>query len=123
MSIDRILAALPGMAAGQREQVRCNARRWCDTGTPQQQSEGRRVLAALEAQLKAERPALHVYRDDLDLTGQVIEAFRAVRMTETECKLIQVLLDHHSSRSGKWHQDQHANRQCADPGPATPGHP
>lgn len=99
MSIDRTLAALPGMTADQREQLRRNAEHWRDTGTPRQQSEGSRVLAALEAQPKVERAALAARLGNLDQAGRVVEAFRAVPMTETEGNLLQVLLDNPGSTS------------------------
>jgi hypothetical protein len=99
MSVERALASIPGLAADQRDRLRGNAERWRDGGTPQQQADGRRVLEALDAQAEAEHATLVARLGEMDASARVIEAFRVVPMTETEAKLLQVLLDNPRSTS------------------------
>lgn len=99
MSIERILASISGQAADQRARLRDNAERWRDTGTPQQQADERRVLEALDVHAEAEHATLVERLGTMGAAARVIEAFRVVPMTDTEAKLLQVLLDNPRSTS------------------------
>jgi hypothetical protein len=80
------------MDLAKRQGVRKNAERWLEN--PGKASEARRVLAALDAATEAETTALADHVRSMDNAKRVVEAFQNVPMTETERKIVQVLLDH-----------------------------
>ena len=99
MNIEKILAAIPSMTSEKRGQLRENANEALVAGEGPKQEAARRLLDALDAQQTAEHDALVGELKELDTAARVIRAFNAEPMTETEAKLIQVLLDHPGSTS------------------------
>jgi len=123
MNIDKIIAALPEMSKQERDRVRANAEKLLASGTPEQQRAATRVVNALADLEDAEHNALVDRLDGMEVSARVVEAFRAHPMTETEAKIIQVLLDHPSSTSTElskalgwgaqsWHM--HFGTMCAN---------
>ena len=91
MDIERIIKSIPGLDANQRKALRANVEAKVDD--PTLGAGAQRILAALEEQQVREREALSAHVASLPRAERVIEAFRRDPMTETECKLVQVLLD------------------------------
>jgi len=79
--------------------MRSNANRWLGSGTDLQREAAQRLIAALDQQEWGERSALIGELRGLDTAERVIRAFTVRPMSETEAKLIQVLLDHPGSTS------------------------
>lgn len=94
MSIERIIATLPTKSAKDRATIRQNADRWLATGTDDQKAAAAQLIAALDAQATAEAGALFESLKDLPVAQRVIEAFKREPLTETERKVIQVLVEH-----------------------------
>lgn len=97
MDAGKIIAAIPGMNAAQRTGLRANAERLL--ADPKSAAVAREVIAALDGQAAAEEEALLAHVRNLPMAKRVVEAFRHEPMTETERKLVQVLLDHPGSTS------------------------
>ena len=103
MNIDKIIAAIPAKSAPERADMRANASRW-QSGTPDQRAAADELLAALDRQETAERDALVSRLTNLDVGRRVVEAFTTMPPTETERKVIQVLLDNPGSLSSELSQ-------------------
>jgi hypothetical protein len=101
VNIDKHIAAIPSQSAEQRAGVRANADRWLATGTDDQKATAAQLIAALDAQATAEAGALYESLKDLPVAQRVIEAFKREPLTETERKVIQVLVDHPWSLSSE----------------------
>ena len=99
MNIDKIIAGLPGMSQQERERVRANAEKLFDSGNAAQKAAATKVIAALVDVEEAEHRALVDRLNGMEVSARVVEAFRVNPMTETEAKIIQVLLDHPGSTS------------------------
>lgn len=108
------------MTAAQRAGLRGNAERLL--ADPKSATIAREVIAALDGQATAEEEALSEHVRNLPMARRVVEAFRHEPMTETEQKLVQVLLDHPGSTSESlsraldwegqsWHM--HFGKMCA----------
>lgn len=91
LNIEGIIAAIPTMDSAKRQGVRTNAELWL--ARPEKVADARRVLAALDAAMEAETTALADKVRKLPNAQRVITAFQHVPMTETERKIVQVLLD------------------------------
>lgn len=94
MNIDKIIAGLPGMSQQERERVRANAEKLLDSGNVEQKAAAAKVSEALREVEEAEHQALVDRLNGMEVSARVVEAFRVNPMTETEAKIIQVLLDH-----------------------------
>lgn len=92
MNIEGIIAAIPTMHGTKRQGVRKNAELWLEN--PDKAAEAQRVSAALDAAPEAEATALADQVRGLPNAKRVITAFQNTPMTETERKVVQVLLDH-----------------------------
>jgi hypothetical protein len=99
MKVDRIIESLPSLAADQRDGVRANAERLAASGTAAQRAAAAQVLDALAALEEAEHRQLVERLCGMEVAGRVAEAFRKIPLTETEAKLVQVLIDHPRSTS------------------------
>lgn len=99
MNVDKILSALPGMAHQERERVRANAEKLGDSGNADQRAAATKVIEALVGIEEAEHKTLVDRLNGMKVSARVVEAFRVNPMTETEAKIIQVLLDHPGSTS------------------------
>ncbi|WP_431283164.1 hypothetical protein ACQW02_27825 [Humitalea sp. 24SJ18S-53] len=125
MNIEPTLRHLPDMSPEERARLRTNAERLRDMGTTAQKASANQVLDAMARLTEVEHQTLVVRLGGLTVAQRVDEAFKAVRMTETEARLIQVLLDHPGSTSAKlsaalgwdgqaWHM--HFGTMCAKRG-------
>lgn len=99
MSIERTLQTLPNLSVQERDRLRINAERLQAKGTPQQKVDATTLLQAMAGLESARRQALIDRLAPLSVAQRVVEAFRAMPMTETERKLVQVLMDHPGSTS------------------------
>lgn len=126
LNIDKQLAAIPGASPESRAQMRANARGWLTSGTDAQREAAQRMIDALDQREQAEHGALVGELSGLDTAERVIRAFTVKPMTETETKLVQVLLDNPGStstaltqalgwRAQSWHM--HFGTMCADRAP------
>lgn len=123
LNIDKQLNAIPAASAGSRAQMRTNAGAWLSSGTDAQREAAQRMIDALDRQEQIEHEALVGKLTGLDTAERVIRAFTVKPMTETEAKLVQVLLDNPASTSTEltqslgwkaqsWHM--HFGTMCAD---------
>ena len=123
MNIDKIIAGLPSMSQQERERVRANAEKLLDSGNAEQKAAATKVVEALGEVEEAEDKALVDRRNGMEVSARVVEAFRVNPMSETEAKIIQVLLDHPGSTSTElsqalgwgaqaWHM--HFGTMCAN---------
>jgi len=92
VKIEGIIAAIPTMDRTKRQGVRKNAELWL--AKPDKAADARKVLAALDAATEAEAAVLAEHVRSLPNAKRVVAAFQHVPMTETERKIVQVLLDH-----------------------------
>lgn len=104
MKIDTIISRLPHMSEEERKRVRGNAERLSNAGSAEQKSAAHRVLEELAHLARSEHQALVDRLSGMDRRNLVLEAFRAVPMTETEEKLVQVLLECPNSNSSELSQ-------------------
>lgn len=122
-NIDKQLASIPTANADSRAQMRRNAERWLASGSNDQRDAALRMIDALDEQEQSEHESLIGELSRLDTSERVIRAFTAKPMTETEAKLIQVLIDNPGSTSTaltralgwkaqSWHM--HFGTMCAD---------
>ena len=93
----KIIAAIPGMNAAQRQGLRTNAKRLL--ADPKRADVAQKVISALDSQATADQEALVEHVRNLPMAKRVVEAFRHEPMTETERRLVQVLLDYPGSTS------------------------
>lgn len=123
VNIDKIIAALPGMTYQERERVRANAEGLRDSGTAEQKAAAAKVVEALVEVEDAEHRAIVERLNGMEVSARVVEAFKVNAMTETEAKIIQVLLDQPGSTSTElsqalgwgaqsWHM--HFGTMCAN---------
>lgn len=123
LNIDKQLAAIPAASAESRAQMRSNAGGWLTSGTAAQREAAQRMIDALDQQEQNEHATLVGELSGLDTAERVIRAFTVKPMTETEAKLVQVLLDNPGSTSTaltqalgwkaqSWHM--HFGTMCAD---------
>ena len=123
MTVEKVIAALPGMSAQERDKVRVNAQNALSSAGDELKDAASRVIQALDELGAAEHQQLVDRLNGMDVASRVVEAFRAQPMTETEAKLVQVLLDHPGSSSTElsralgwggqsWHM--HFGVMCAD---------
>lgn len=125
MSLEKIIASLPDRSAGERKQMRLNAIERSESDDPKRAAEAQEFLAALDDVEADEHADLIAEVEGLEPAERVIKAFKAEPMTDTERKLIQVLLDNPNSTSGEltkmigwkgmsWHL--HFGTMCANRG-------
>ncbi|MCC5610763.1 winged helix-turn-helix domain-containing protein [Nostoc sp. CHAB 5834] len=123
MNIDKIIAALPGMSNQERDRVRANAEKMSDSGTSTQKVAAGKVITTLNEIEISEHQELVDRLSGLEVSARVVEAFRARPMTETEFKILQVLIDNPGSSSTElsqalgwggqsWHM--HFGTMCAN---------
>lgn len=99
MNIDKIIASIPGMSHQERERVQANAARLAESGSAEQKQAAERVLVTLAETSEGEHQALVDRLKGMEVSARVVEAFRVKPMSETEAKIIQVLLDNPGSTS------------------------
>ena len=125
MSVDRILASIPNASREKRKQMRLNVLEKLEANDAGWAAQARMVLAALDAQERTEYADLLTEVAALAPAERVLKAFTAEPMTETEEKLIRVLIDNPGSASGElteklgwkaqsWHL--HFGMMCANRG-------
>jgi hypothetical protein len=86
------VALLRSRTDEQRAQMKLNAKQAATN--PKLEAEAREVLSALEQFEQEERQTLEQHVRSLPIARRIAEAFKAEPPTETEVKLVQVLLDH-----------------------------
>lgn len=122
MSIDKTIAALHSKSEEEREKIRANAERLLTVGTDQQKADAQAVLDALDELTAAEHKALYDRLSGMTVAQRVAEAFKKEPTTETDAKVIKVLMDHPGSTSAQlsealgwgaqsWHM--HFGNMCA----------
>ena len=99
LNIDKHLASIPSATSESRAQMRSNADNWLARGTDVQRDAAQRLIEALDRQEQGERDALIGELRGLDTAERVIRAFTVRPMSDTENKLIQVLVDNPGSTS------------------------
>lgn len=125
MSLEKIIASLLGRSGAERKQMRLNAIEQSESDDPKKAAEAQHFLAALHEVEANEHAELIAEIAGLEPAERVIKAFKSEPMTETEQRLIQVLLDNPGSTSGKltekigwkgmsWHL--HFGTMCANRG-------
>lgn len=125
MNIDRILAKITTATRDERHRMRQNALEKLEAGEAAWTAAAQQLLDAIEAQERQEHTELVAEVAGLEPAARVLKAFRAEPMTETEEKLIRVLLDNPGSTSGElteklgwkahsWHL--HFGTMCANRG-------
>jgi hypothetical protein len=93
MSVEKIIATIPGKSPAERSVMRRNAERLVETGTPDQKAQAGQLLQALEAQSRAERDALAADLSTMTASERVARAFEEISPNPVEQMLIQSLLD------------------------------
>lgn len=93
MNIDKILGSIPVATPDDRAKMRSHAEGWLATGTEAQREAAKRLLDALDDQEQNDYDELAGAVRGLTKTERVVRAFTDLPMTETETKLVQVLLD------------------------------
>jgi hypothetical protein len=98
MTIDGTLASIPTMDAEQRRQLRANAEKLLVK--PAMEANARRVLEALDAQAEVEMAELTSHVLKLPMSQRVVEAFTNEPLTDSERRLVEILLNN-PGRSSK----------------------
>ena len=98
-STDMIIGSLPHKSQAERARMRTNAERLLAKGTPAQQADAAKMLAAMDAPILGERQKLNDLLSSMTIGMRVAEAFLKRPPTETEAKVIQALLDNPGSSS------------------------
>lgn len=125
MSIDKIIASIPDAAREKRDGMRRNALEKLEDNDPKWRADAERLLAALEQQDEQEHAELIAEVAGMAPAERVVRAFTAELMTETEEKLIRVLIDNPGStlatlteklgwQAQSWHL--HFGTMCANCG-------
>lgn len=104
----RAIEALPSRTSEERKQMRTNARRLLDIGSPNQKIEAEALLLALDTIERNEAAARAVRAETMPRADLVVEAFQRKPMTETDRKVVQALLDN----PGLTSQDLSAKMGC-----------
>ena len=104
MDVDRIVGTLPEKSSQERDRIRSNAERLREEGDAAQQAAAGKMIAALDDLETSEHQQLVDRLSGMEVASRVVEAFRAHPMTETEAKVVQVLLDHPGSSSSELSQ-------------------
>lgn len=99
MSINKIIASIPKLSIDERRRMRLNAIAASETKGEAKCEEAQQVLAALDERERTEQVELTKELEALPPEGRVIRAFKVKPMTETEEKLIRVLLENPGSTS------------------------
>ncbi len=131
MSVERIIAGIPTLDQAERKRLRANAE--AKLGDAARMADARRVIEALDMQAALEKAELSEHVRGLPRVQRIVQAFTRSPMTETERKLVQVLLDNPGESSEglsralgwggtTWHmhfgtmcKDREANLWPADP--------
>jgi hypothetical protein len=95
MSIDQIIQTLPEKSPEERARMRRNAENKKMSGPPKLRADAERLLAAIDSLETQEREAVH----KTPIAERVVQAFRKRPPSETEEKLLRVLLDNPGSTS------------------------
>ena len=97
MSLDKIIASLPNKTVDERKKMRENAKALSEGRDPKKVNDASRLLAALDGLDESEHDELVGELKGMPVEERVVRAFTVERMTETETKIIQVLLDNPGS--------------------------
>ena len=123
MNVEKIVSAFPKMSSQERNRVRANADKMCESGNKDQKAAAGNVLTALNDLEASEHQQLVDRLSGMEVSARVVEAFSARPMTETEFKILQVLIDNPGSSSTElsqalgwggqsWHM--HFGTMCAN---------
>jgi len=99
VNTNKIIAGLSRMSLQERDRLQANAEKLRNSGSDEQKSAAVKVIQALGDLQASEHGALVDRLNGMEVSARVIEAFRANPITDTEAKIIQVLLDHPGSTS------------------------
>lgn len=125
MNVDKIIATIASASREKREGMRRNALQKLEGDDAAWRANAQKLLDALEAQERQERADLIEELADLNPSDRVLRAFIAEPMSDTEERLISVLLDNPGSTSAElteklgwkaqsWHL--HFGTMCANRG-------
>ncbi|MFC0159981.1 hypothetical protein CDZ97_26095 [Mameliella alba] len=95
MNIAKIIETLPEKSTAERARMRENADRWLTSGTPQQKAAAKELKDAMDNLEAQERDAVR----HMPVAERVVQAFTKRPPSETEEKLLRVLLDNPGSTS------------------------
>lgn len=104
MNVEKVIGALPAMSQHERARVCVNAQKLLESGSVEQQRSASKVLEALDTLEDAEHRQFIDSLSQKGVSERIELAFKAHPMTETEAKVIQVLLDHPGSTSAQLSQ-------------------
>ncbi|WP_170339676.1 hypothetical protein [Ruegeria arenilitoris] len=99
MDIKKIILSLPSRSIAQRQIMRKNAEKLIGDGSNEKRSAARQLISALDELEEREREALNRKLSGMKPAERVIHAFIRVPPSETETRLIRVLMDHPGSTS------------------------
>lgn len=125
MDVGKIIEGLPRRTPAQRKQMRLNAIEQSESADPKKAAEAQQFLSALGEMEASEHAELIAEVAGMEPSARVIKAFKAEPMTDTEEKLIKVLLENPHSTSSEltekigwkgmsWHL--HFGTMCANRG-------
>lgn len=123
MSIEKIIASLPGKSPADRDKMRANISRLLEVGNEKERKDAQALREAMNALADTEAQALYERLDRLDDAQRVTEAFVFLPPTDTEVKIIEALLRNPASTSTElsracgwkaqtWHM--HFGKMCKD---------
>lgn len=104
MSIEKILATIPATSRDKRDVMRRNAEAKIVSGDAKAKGDAETLIAALDRQEVEEQGVLIDELKGLPVVERVVRAFTVEPLTETEEKLIRVLLDNPGSTSAELSQ-------------------
>lgn len=99
MSIEKIIASIPSRDTRDRREMRSNAERLLAGGPEAKKADARRLLDALTSHEQEERDQRITRAAGMDRADLIVEAFTSRPITETEEKVVRVLLDNPGLRS------------------------
>lgn len=123
MSIEKIIATLPNRSPAERKAMREKADLHLASGEAQKVADAEKLIAALDDLEQSEHAELVGELKGMPVGERIVKAFTVEPMTETEAKVIQVLLDHPGttnrdlSRALGWNDngwDLHFGTMCSN---------
>lgn len=101
MDVTKIIETIPGKSEANRQQMRRNAERLLENGKKQQKQDAQAVIEALDAAEPTPATLAYDALSPEERQERVKRAFTGRPATETEAKVIQVLLDNPGTPSAQ----------------------
>lgn len=123
MSIEKIISSLPTKNAAERKKMRDHAKALSSDNDPRKAADAQKLIAAIDDLEQSEHDQLVGELKGMPVEERVIRAFTVEPMSETEAKIIQVLLDNPGSTNRElsrklgWNDngfDLHFGMMCRD---------